>query len=59
MAKKKKKASFKKLKSAKVSSDKNTGEGEFGGITVLKTGATLAAILMSNSSNGMSSGPIY
>ena len=61
LAKKKKKtnklSSSKKKKSDNVEVDESA-DSNFGGVTVLKTGTSLAAMLLSQSTNG-GIGPIY
>ena len=61
MAKKAKKSSPKKTKknSKKELLYEHDSEQSFGGITIIKTGTSLAALLLSQTSNGMSVGPIY
>lgn len=57
--KKKKKKTGKVTKSLKPKPDvKKDESSDFGSVTVLKAGTSLAALLLSESSNGMT-GPIY
>jgi hypothetical protein len=54
----KKKKAIKRASKSKSKAKPSDG-AKFGGITVLKAGSSLAAMLISQSSNGMSVGPMY
>jgi hypothetical protein len=62
LAKKNKKTNKKSKAVSKTPKDSVgdlSNDSEFGGVTVLKAGTSLAALLLSQSSNGMAVGPIY
>ncbi len=56
-----KKLSSKKQKKTKSKKEEVEiqNDDDFGGITIIKSGTALASLLLSQSSNGMSTGPIY